>query len=308
MRGLWICPKCLKDFEGFQRFNKCPDCKTRLRFTVGESKTNLTTCEKCQNLFDFSKQKEVAPGAVKCPKCGAVVNQKGHLAGKQEASKLNETVDVREWQWHCSRCHSIHTGTESQSACPKCGSELTFGTIPGSHESASGSRMLCEGFHVQRLPGGGWRLWEKLSPAKQKEYDAETAKIKANKETPEAQKPHKFQRAKWTFGNGHPRCLLCGSEEPIYDECCGLAMEKDPKAVQAFYDKLTAERGSKGLMPKEEFDSKKFRSFKGAKWTAPNSDSKCRLCGNCGACGKDKPEIDKAVRTYVLDYFARLHG
>lgn len=93
-------------------------------------------------------------------------------------------------------------------------------------------------------------LSKKLSPAQQKEVDAESEKIRANKETSEAQKPHKFRPAEWTHPNGHPRCLLCGSEEPIYGECCGLAMEDDPEKVQAFYDRLTAERGDDGRLGK----------------------------------------------------------
>jgi hypothetical protein len=93
-------------------------------------------------------------------------------------------------------------------------------------------------------------LSKKLSPAQQKEVDAESEKIRANKETSGAQKPHKFRPAEWTHPNGHPRCLLCGMEEPIYDECCGLAMEGDQEAYQAFYDRLTAERGDEGRLGK----------------------------------------------------------
>lgn len=209
-KASWTCPKCHWQSIGFVRGSKCEKCKTRLRYVIGEA--TLTVCQKCQSLFNFDKQPGASSGAVKCPKCGAVVNQKGKLIGKQS-----------------------------------------------------------EGLHVKRLPGGGYRLWEKLSPARQKEYDLETAKIKANKETPEALKPHKFQRAQWTFGNGHPRCLLCGKEEGLYGECCGLAMEKDPKAVQAFYDKLQAERKGKGMIPAEE--------------------------------------LDRAVREWTLSYFRqRLHG
>lgn len=50
-------------------------------------------------------------------------------------------------------------------------------------------------------------------------YVKETEEIKKNKETPGAQKPHKFKPAKWTHPNGHPRCSVCGSEE-MTDEGC----------------------------------------------------------------------------------------
>lgn len=51
------------------------------------------------------------------------------------------------------------------------------------------------------------------------DYDKETAAINKNKKKPEANKPHDFKRAKWTFPNGHPRCLICGDEEPIGGKC-----------------------------------------------------------------------------------------
>jgi uncharacterized protein (UPF0212 family) len=83
-KAVWHCGKCSKGYLGFQKGNACPSCGTRLQFKVTEAgETSLVTCSKCQTLFNYTRQKEVAPGAVKCPKCGAVVNQKGHLVGKQ---------------------------------------------------------------------------------------------------------------------------------------------------------------------------------------------------------------------------------
>lgn len=60
---------------------------------------------------------------------------------------------------------------------------------------------------------------EKLSLAQQKECDEETEKIKENKKLPLANKPHEFKAAKYTHPNGHPRCLICGDEEPIGKVC-----------------------------------------------------------------------------------------
>jgi 2'-5' RNA ligase len=62
--------------------------------------------------------------------------------------------------------------------------------------------------------------------AKSDSYESETEKINGNKETPEAQKPHRFIAAKWTHPNGHPRCLLCGQEERVGGMCEGLDKEK----------------------------------------------------------------------------------
>jgi hypothetical protein len=49
----------------------------------------------------------------------------------------------------------------------------------------------------------------------------ETEKIKERRKTPEARKAHDFEAAKWTHPNGHPRCALCGDEEPISERCPG---------------------------------------------------------------------------------------
>lgn len=176
-------------------------------------------CEKCKTRLRFIVTEAGSTALTTCEKCGRLFDY-----SKEPAV----------------------TGKGGAVRCPKCRSLVTQkGKLVGKQS---------EGFHVKRLAGGRFRLWEKLSPVRQKEFDLETEKISANKKSPEAQKPHKFQKAKWTHPNGHPRCLLCGSEQPIYDECPGLAMEKDPAAVQAFYDKLQAERKGKGMIPKEEFD------------------------------------------------------
>ena len=58
-----------------------------------------------------------------------------------------------------------------------------------------------------------------LSPAQQKEIDAETARIKLSAEKPSSKKPHRFKPAKWTHPNGHPRCRICGDEEPVGGRC-----------------------------------------------------------------------------------------
>jgi hypothetical protein len=71
-----------------------------------------------------------------------------------------------------------------------------------------------------------------MTEAEQKEYDAETAKIRESAKTPEAKAPHDFKPAKWTHKNGHPRCVVCGDEEPIEGRCDGREEHKseDPPA------------------------------------------------------------------------------
>jgi hypothetical protein len=60
---------------------------------------------------------------------------------------------------------------------------------------------------------------KKLTAAEQKDYDEETARINENKKKPEAAKPHEFKPARWTHKNGHPRCLVCGADEPTGRVC-----------------------------------------------------------------------------------------
>jgi len=74
-----------------------------------------------------------------------------------------------------------------------------------------------------------------LSQAQRAECDAETERIRENKKTPEAQRPHKFKPAKWTHPNGHPRCLICGDEETIGGIC---GKEPTKEQVETFIDDL----------------------------------------------------------------------
>lgn len=52
--------------------------------------------------------------------------------------------------------------------------------------------------------------------------EEENRMIRRNMQKPEAHGRHAFRPAKWTAGNGHPRCLLCGDEEPAGGECMGI--------------------------------------------------------------------------------------
>ncbi|MDO8357291.1 MAG: helicase-related protein [Nitrospirota bacterium] len=65
-----------------------------------------------------------------------------------------------------------------------------------------------------------------LSPARQAEYEQETEDIRERSKTAEARKPHAFDAAEWTHKNGHPRCLVCGDEEPVGGRCAGKTITK----------------------------------------------------------------------------------
>jgi 2'-5' RNA ligase len=49
--------------------------------------------------------------------------------------------------------------------------------------------------------------------------DEETELIKKNKQTAKAKGKHAFTPAAWTHPNGHPRCLICGQEQPLGTYC-----------------------------------------------------------------------------------------
>ena len=60
----------------------------------------------------------------------------------------------------------------------------------------------------------------KILKAKKKlTYEEESKKINERKKTPEAMRSHKFQAAKWSFPNGHPRCKICEDEESMNGIC-----------------------------------------------------------------------------------------
>lgn len=63
------------------------------------------------------------------------------------------------------------------------------------------------------------KMIKKLSGRQREEYDRETAVIRENEKKPQAKKVHRFKAAKWTHPNGHPRCLICGDEEPVGGVC-----------------------------------------------------------------------------------------
>jgi hypothetical protein len=94
--------------------------------------------------------------------------------------------------------------------------------------------------------------------------DEETEVIRFNKVTRAAQKPHAFVPAKFVHGNGHPRCLICGSEEMADDKPCeGLGGEAKTdlspylsptrKAVKASYSFFR--KRAKGLIALDETEA-----------------------------------------------------
>lgn len=73
------------------------------------------------------------------------------------------------------------------------------------------------------------KVEKKLTEAQQKDYDTETARIRENRRK-WGTIVHKFKPALWTHPNGHPRCILCGSEESIGGICNKEPTKRDVEA------------------------------------------------------------------------------
>lgn len=59
----------------------------------------------------------------------------------------------------------------------------------------------------------------RLSDDDRQAFTDESDIINTNKQKPENQRSHRFKAANWTHPNGHPRCILCGDEEPTGGVC-----------------------------------------------------------------------------------------
>ncbi|KKW13344.1 MAG: hypothetical protein UY48_C0002G0035 [Candidatus Gottesmanbacteria bacterium GW2011_GWB1_49_7] len=76
----------------------------------------------------------------------------------------------------------------------------------------------------QKMAG---KVAKALSATQQADFDRETQAIREHAKTAVAKRRHKFQRAKWTHPNGHPRCRICGDEQPVGGYC-----EPEPQPVK----------------------------------------------------------------------------
>jgi hypothetical protein len=76
------------------------------------------------------------------------------------------------------------------------------------------------------------RLEKKMSMRDKAEYNIESETIRENQKSSAAQRAHKFKAAKWTFSNGHPRCLLCGDEQRTGNICQGFDPETGHSKVE----------------------------------------------------------------------------
>ncbi|NVM21424.1 MAG: DNA adenine methylase [Desulfobacterales bacterium] len=88
-----------------------------------------------------------------------------------------------------------------------------MGFVPVTEAGKKGKRV----WMMRQLAPDDHEKVEKLSLDQEKEYQKETEQIRENRK--KAKYPHKFKAAKYTWPNGHPRCIVCGQEEMVDGEC-----------------------------------------------------------------------------------------
>jgi rRNA maturation endonuclease Nob1 len=49
------------------------------RKTINKRRCFMVTCQGCKKSVDYARQPEVSMGAVKCPHCGAIIDQSGKV-------------------------------------------------------------------------------------------------------------------------------------------------------------------------------------------------------------------------------------
>ena len=98
-----------------------------------------------------------------------------------------------------------------------------MGFVPVTEAGKKGKRV----WMMRQLAPDDHEKVEKLSPEQEKEYQEETKLIRENRK--KAKYPHKFKAAKYTWPNGHPRCIICGQEEMIDGECEKPLEKLDPE-------------------------------------------------------------------------------
>jgi len=95
---------------------------------------------------------------------------------------------------------------------------------------------------IADVPLAGVRVFKsepiakKLTEAQRAEVELETERIRERCKTPEARQPHAFKAAEWTHPNGHPRCAVCGDEEPVGGRCEGYVEKSGPTPGDAHVD------------------------------------------------------------------------
>lgn len=134
-------------------------------------------------------------------------------------------------------------------------------------------------------------------------YEEETAMIRENAKKPEATRRHTFRPAQWTHPNGHPRCLLCGDEEPEGGYCEGLKKGEVSKGpllsfaeIQAYAKKVQQKRIQwRGLPITIENPKGSFRHWKDSNGTPRSTEMSNDYGEFAGTLGMDGDPLDVII-------------
>jgi hypothetical protein len=137
-------------------------------------------------------------------------------------------------------CHYFREGCKNQATKSLIWAERrAFIPVCDEHEQKARDVIAAQHDEVVDV----WPIVEaKHDPA----YERETAQIKLRAETPQAKARHSFRPAEWTHPNGHPRCSLCGQEEPVGGVCNGTPTRKE---AEAWVARQNAEDEKLGMEP-----------------------------------------------------------
>lgn len=153
-----------------------------------------------------------------------------------EGQKQKNGVVIRKWMPVSSILHSgEHSVIPGQDHPHTSESEIIIGH-PDEKVSFKSKDLLVQ--KPEHLYGRTSPVTIRPHPEKlnrSESLEDENKKINESKKTLEAQYNHKFKAAKWTHPNGHPRCAICGCEQPNDVFCEGrlIRMAKLSKSEES---------------------------------------------------------------------------
>ncbi len=138
-----------------------------------------------------------------------------------------------------------------------------------------------------------------MTPPPETEVDSETVLIARNRMTI-GRGPHKFQAARFTHPNGHPRCYLCGQEETLTGQCVGS--DYDGGKWIHMPDTTTVDTvDEKGDVVGHDFHGNQFVHPGGAGMTGVHFHARLGHMISSGAADEAAKQLKAGGFTYSLD-------
>lgn len=93
---------------------------------IAKENSEFTECQNCHEKIDYGKEPEVTRGAIKCPKCGAIIDQTGKVQTEDGEGKEKYNCECIECGYKMSsdkHCNDLK--------CPECGGQMRREERPG---------------------------------------------------------------------------------------------------------------------------------------------------------------------------------